>query len=428
MVSLCVLFQVCALVSLRGVEKVLTIVKAFFPLPQAIPSYSSSRVWLLRVGYYKLTRKKELATDWVWIVDFTIQAGDVKCLTIVGLRLSYWEQQRQQRPDPGLCHQDVEPIALVPVHQSNADVVSLHLKEAVFQTGVPRQIVADEGSDVKAGIEKFIQKYPQTDYIYDVKHFTARILEGEFKTDSVWLEFTQWASQTRSEVHQTELAYLEPPNQRSKSRYMNMETLVAWGKKGLAFLDGLPAAVRPPSEKAAIQHQLDWLVPFRDDLTEWQEIMGLVETTETFVRREGFFRGCDQNLRSLLRLSPSATERTFRIRWALIEYVLDTSLKAKPEERLVGSSEVIESVFGKFKQMQHEHEKGSLTGMVLAIPAMVAKTTQDVILLAMETVSVQDVRAWMKKMFGKSARARRKEAFSSLVRPEQKQDQLLLSA
>ena len=156
--------------------------------------------------------------------------------------------------------------------------------------------------------------------------------------------------------------------------------------------------------------------------------MGLVETTETFVRREGFFRGCDQNLRSLLRLSPSATERTFRIRWALIEYVLDTSLKAKPEERLVGSSEVIESVFGKFKQMQHEHEKGSLTGMVLAIPAMVAKTTQDVILLAMETVSVQDVRAWMKKMFGKSARARRKEAFSSLVRPEQKQDQLLLSA
>lgn len=94
----------------------------------------------------------------------------------------------------------------------------------------------------------------------------------------------------------------------------------------------------------------------------------------------------------------------------------------------MGSSEVIESVFGKFKQMQHEHEKGSLTGMVLAIPAMVAKTTQDVILLAMETVSVQDVRAWMKKMFGKSARARRKEAFSSPVRPEQKQDQLLLSA
>lgn len=149
MVSLCVLFQIRALVSLRGVEKVLTIVKAFFPLPQAIPSYSSSRVWLLRVGYYKLTRKKELATDWVWIVDFTIQAGDVKCLTIVGLRLSYWEEQRQQRSDPGLCHQDVEPIALVPVHQSNADVVSQHLKEAVFQTGVPRQIVADEGSDVR---------------------------------------------------------------------------------------------------------------------------------------------------------------------------------------------------------------------------------------------------------------------------------------
>ena len=428
MVSLCMLLHLSARVGLRCVEAVLQVLNVFFPLPQAIPSWSSSRLWLLRVGYYKLTRKKVLATDWVWIVDLTIQAGDLKCLAIVGLRLSDWEQQRKQSPDPTLRHQDVEPIELVPVRQSNGDLVYQQLEEAVYKTGVPRQIIADEGSDVKAGIEKFIQRHRQTDYIYDVKHFTARLLEGEFKSDLMWVEFTKWASETRSKLHQTDLSYLEPPNQRSKSRYMNMEILVDWGLKGLAFLDSLETSVRPESEIQVIQQKLDWLVQFREDLLEWQETMDLVEKTETFVRKEGFFRGCDQELRSLLRLSPKATERIFRIRWSLIEYVLDTSLKAGPEERLLGSSEVLESVFGKFKYMQHEHDKGSLTGMVLAIPAMISKTTQDVIQRAMETVPVQDVRIWMKKMFGQSARVRRKEAFSAPDIPEQKPDQFLLTA
>ena len=86
LVSLCVLLQVSALVGLRCVEKVLRILNAFFPFTRSIPSWSSSRLWLLRVGYYKLPRKKEVARDWVWIVDFTIQAGNLKCLTIVGLR------------------------------------------------------------------------------------------------------------------------------------------------------------------------------------------------------------------------------------------------------------------------------------------------------------------------------------------------------
>jgi len=108
--------------------------------------------------------------------------------------------------------------------------------------------------------------------------------------------------------------------------------------------------------------------------------------------------------------------------------VLDESLKARPGECLLGSSEVIESVFGKFKYMQREHEKGSLTAMVLAIPAMVSQTTQDVVLRALEAVPTQNVRDWIKETFGKSARTQRKEAFSTPDNTEQKPDQLRCSA
>ena len=242
------------------------------------------------------------------------------------------------------------------------------------------------------------------------------------------IEFTKGAAQTRNTLHQTAFSYLEPPSQRAKSRYMNMDILVDWGVKTRSFLDTLEAHLPTPSEREAIQPKLDWLVPFREELAEWNELLTLVETTESYVRTQGLFPDCDQELRRILRLSPHPTERTIRIRWSLIEQVLDASLKAQPGERLLGSSEVLESVFGKFKYMQHEHEKGSLTGMVLAIPAMVSQTTQEVVLHALETVPVHKVRTWIKKKFGKSALAKRKEAFSAPVNSEQKPDQFPLSA
>ena len=397
----------------------------FFPFSASIPSWGSHRLWLLRVGYYKLTRPKEIADDWVWIVDLTIQAGSMKCLTVLGLRRSELDDERK---DPALRHADVEPIALVPVKQSNGEIVYQQLEEAIEKTGVPRQIIADAGSDVKAGILKFIEQHPQTDYIYDVKHFTACLLEREFKADLMWVEFTKWASQIRNAWHQTPFSYLEPPNQRSKSRYMNMDSLVNWGVKILAFMDHLEEQCPDPSEREVIQEKMDWILQFRADLAEWKTILDLVEKTETYVRTQGLFPQCDRALRPLLRLAPPSTERTIRMRWSLIEYVLDESLKAQPGECLLGSSEVIESVFGKFKYMQREHEKGSLTGMVLAIPAMVSQTTPEVVLRALEAVPVENVRTWMKETFGKSARVKRKEAFSIPANTEQKTDQLRLSA
>ena len=405
--------------------KVLQILTFFFPLAASIPSWGSHRLWLLRVGYYKLTRAKERADDWVWIVDLTIQAGSMKCLTVLGLRRSAIEAPRENKT---LTHADVEPITLVPVEQSNGEIVYQQLEEAVEKTGVPRQIIADWGSDVKAGITKFIEHHPETDYIYDVKHFTACLLEREFKSDLMWVEFTKWASQTRSALHQTPFSHLEPPHQRSKSRYMNMDILVDWGVKMLTFMDHLPEKCPDESEREIIRKKLDWILQYRADLAEWKTILELVEKTETYVRTQGFSQGCDQQLRGLLRLCPPATERTIRMRWSLIEYVLDESLKARPGECLLGSSEVIESVFGKFKYMQREHEKGGLTGMVLAIPAMVSQTTQEVVACALETIPVQKVRTWMKETFGKSARVKRKEAFSTPADAEQKPDQLRLSA
>ncbi len=52
-----------------------------------------------------------------------------------------------------------------------------------------------------------------------------------------WLKFIELATKTKVSVQQTILAFLAPPNQRSKSRYMNVDILIKWGLQTLAFID-----------------------------------------------------------------------------------------------------------------------------------------------------------------------------------------------
>jgi hypothetical protein len=77
-----------AATSLRGAGRALGVIQECAGLVPWSPSWASTRLWLLRLGYYKLTRVKEEGSDWVWIVDHVVQAGQEKCLLIVGIRLS----------------------------------------------------------------------------------------------------------------------------------------------------------------------------------------------------------------------------------------------------------------------------------------------------------------------------------------------------
>jgi len=381
------------------------------------PSWYAGRLWLLRVGYYKLTRPKDRADDWVWIVDHCVQLGPEKCFVILGLRLA-------DLPAEGTClsHEHVEPIALYPVKKSNGAIVYEQLEEAAQITGVPREIIADQGSDLKSGIEQFAQEHPHTCYVYDIKHKTAAILKHELEADEFWKSFLELTNQTKQRIQQTALAFLSPPNQRTQARYMNVDRLIEWGNKLLGYLDSLPHQTDPEVDLKQIEEKLGWIREFRFQLEEWGQILYLVQTAESSVRNQGLSRQSPQELEQLLEpLAP--TERTEAIRQEILDFIQDQSNQANPNERLVGSSEVIESVFGKYKRIQHDQAKSGFTGLLLGISAMISKTTKEVVRKAIESVPTTSVLQWCKKKLGKTIQAKRKAALTWPQKSEQKWDQ-----
>ena len=403
--------------SMRCAGRVIGTVVSSLQLSLSSPAWSTGRFWILRLGYYKLMRPKEQAEDWVWIVDHTVQLGAEKCLVILGVRLS-------AIPPCGEClsHEDVEPITLWPVEKSNGQVVYQQLEASVEKTGVPREIISDHGTDLKAGIEQFCQNHQETSAIYDIKHKTAAVLKRELGRDPTWLEFARLAAQTKVKVQQTALAALAPPNQRTKARYMNVDVLIQWGQSLLAFLDQEQAERNTAFDDEQIQAKLGWMTPFRQPLAEWGALLQVIMATESYVRQRGLSQGIHLELEEQLK-SLARTEQSQRVGAELIAFVAQEEAKAHPHERLLGSSEVIESVLGKVKRLEQDQAKSGFTGLLLAISAMVSATTTDVVRQTLETVPTKRVLAWCQENLGQSVQAKRREALTSHGRAEQKWNQ-----
>lgn len=403
--------------SLRGAPRAMAISLSVLQLPYGVPAWSTGRLWLLRLGYYKLTRAKEQADDWAWIVDHTVQTGQEKCLVILGVRLHVLATQT--RP---LSHEDVEPLVLLPMSPSSGPLILQQLEASAKLTGIPRQIVADQGSDLKAGIEAFCQTHPTTSSIYDIKHKTACVLKHELAGDTSWHTFTRLAAQSKLKVQQSALACLAPPNQRAQARYMNIDVLVRWGQRLLDVMDHPERLFDLQIDRAMVEVKLGWIRDFRTHLAEWQELLEVIEVTETLLRRQGVYRGVHRELKT--RLAPvTRCARSRAVGSHLVAFLAQESLKAKANARLLGSSEVIESVFGKFKHMERDQAKAGFTGLVLSVAAMVSTTTAEVVQQALRTVTTQNVLTWCKQTLGASVQAKRRKAFAIPAKTEQKQDQ-----
>jgi len=398
-------FVLSAASSQRSAAGVLRLLGEVLPGMPRTPCPNTGRLWMLRVGLYALQVPKEKADDWVWIMDHTMQLGQYKCLAIVGVRLSDWKAQRGP-----LKHEDLELLNLTPMEQSTGERVHEQLIATSRQTGMPRAIVSDGGSDLKRGMEMLHETHPQVAHLYDVKHKTALLLKKQLEGDERWKQFVTSANKTKLGITQSSLAFLNPPALKTKARYMNLDTLVDWAHKALRYLEDPRDVTEEKVDVEKLNDKLGWLCDYRESLAEWSRLLELAATTEHYVREEGYHQGAEVCLR--LRLERSAgclASRQMMNR--LLEFVAEQSMLARVDERLIGSSEVLESLIGKYKLLQRTHSKGGMTATLLSFGAIVLDKTSATIRNALETVKTQDVYDWCTEKLGITIQAQRKTAF-----------------
>lgn len=373
------------------------------------PSYATIRLWLLRLGLYKLQRPLQPASDWVWIVDHTMQIGTMKCLIILGLRLSCWQQAEDRR----VCREDVEIIDLEPVETSTGEVVNQQFRKAAQRCGVPCAIVSDDGRDLHLGLNLYRADHPQTRWLYDIKHQTAALLKRTLEQDAQWTAFCQQSTRTKQSTFLTNLACLTPPQQRGKARYMNVDTQVTWGLKVLAVLEQPPPQLLEQVARETLEAKLGWLRDYHGALQSWQEVMQVIEVVEHQVRMEGIERRTVAKVWPQLKaLGSGELSRKFRVQ--LLRALHQQARQCQPGERLPGSSEIVESVIGQYKHLQGERSPHGLTSLILSLAANVGEQTSHLLKTALEKVHTSDLFQWCKLKLGKTVQSQRKTIAAEL--------------
>lgn len=389
--------------SLRSLPRIFEIFQSD-PDPHAhFPSASGARWWLLRIGLYALREPLEQASDWVYIIDHSIQIGTLKLCLILGIRLH--DLPSPSRP---LRHSDMRLLALIPTEHSNGQIVFEQLENTAKRTGIPREILSDHGSDVKSGGELFVAAHTETTLVYDAAHHGAIVLKRLFQADDRWAQFIAKLGQTKSRLQQTPDAFLMSPGLRPKARYMNLASLLRWSRR---ILELLARGTAGGSVTERTRARYGWMEHYRAVLTEWTRWEDTVRSSVEFIRVHGFFQDCDVELAAHLCARPTAM-RHARVEAELITFACHESASAKPGERLVGSSEVEESVFGKLKTLEGDQCSSGFTRYVLSLGAVVGDWTTTRIKEALEKTPVKLVNAWCKEHLPVSVQAQRRLAFA----------------
>jgi hypothetical protein len=213
---------------------------------------------------------------------------------------------------------------------------------------------------------------------------------------------------TKFAIQQTELACLTPPSPRTKARFMNLEEVVGWGRKTLALVDDPSKLERLGMSAERVVAKLGWLTEFRESLEEWSSYHEVIGGALNLVRDRGLSQGLGEELAGSLPVFKGAAGE---FREDLIGFVTAESSKAELGEILPGTTEVLESCFGKLKALEKVQSRSGFTGLELSLGAMVSKRTAEEVAEAVERCRVRDVMDWCRQKIGETVQSRRKQAY-----------------
>lgn len=386
--------------SLRCAAKAFDVFVRHFSVAMPVPSFTTIRSWVLRLGCYALQRPLPKDDPWLWIIDHTIQIGAKKLLLIVGCPLR--DVSFGQR---SLSLADLRLIALVPMEESNQHLVAAELEKAVQRTGPPRQIVSDQAGDLTKGIEHFQQRHAGTAAVGDVAHHGANVLENRWERDPRWTGMLKQFSQTNQQIRQTADALLLAPTLRNQARFMNVGPLLRFTRRVLGLLKR-----ETPHERA--QQIYGWLLEYEADLAGWLEQYEVVNKTIRRVRLHGLNAGTLAALETEWG-TPSERTGTQMVRGHMRVYVLRGVRQIQAGETLAGSSEVLESAFGKFKAKVGQNGHGELTAMALSLGAILGSHDEEEVRRALDAVPQKKAESLISRYLGPTFRWLRNQLFGA---------------
>jgi hypothetical protein len=397
-------------VGFRAAAVAMQIIFTGLGIKTKVPSHDAIEQWTLRLGVGLLKDTFMPGQRTLWMADHSSQVGKERLLLIVGIALD-------DLPPLGesLIFEKLKVLAVVPGVSWKKEDVEREYLELAKQIGAPAYLLCDGAVELREPADKLEFDGQKTIVLGDLKHRAANVLEKEISRTESFQAFLNEVSLTRSRIQQTELDQFTPPTLRSKSRFMNIGVLFSWATMVLYHLNNPASSAREGITDERMKQKLGWLLDYANEMEQWNRCQKVIDCSMSVLNLQGLSaKTCELVEQSLTENNPGwRTEdcSATRVAVQLIDWIRQSSAKLKDNERAWLSTEILESLFGKFKQVEQQQSKGGFTRVIAVIPTLCVKATKQVVREAFLAVNSKQTLKWLKASLGKTLNARRNAAY-----------------
>lgn len=406
--SLAIFLVLNAVVSFRSIPRILQIFNLNSPLQiNQIPHFTSIINWNNLLGLSMLNDVKTISNPWIAIIDHSIDIGIKKVLVVLRVRLDIFNQR-----EGAITLKDCECIGLKVSTKINGETISEDLKEIFLASGTPTIIIKDRDYTLSKGVRLVIESLKtKIEIVDDITHEVANALKKQFEKTKSYQLFMKLLRAGATKLRQTDLAFLIPPKLRKKGRFQAIGKLTTWGKK--MFDIGILSVIGRAKKGSLLQKLRDafpgmnalkpFILNFEKTTNKTSKVMKILKT-------KGLDETTNNECKKLLSTLPK-NSKTKKIILLWLEKHFKIQQNLSTTYPLPVSSDIIESLFGKFKYRLERSPQADMGLSVLTIPTFCGTLDEEKIMRYIKKVTYKDMKKWENENIPYTMRKKRQEIF-----------------
>lgn len=357
------------------------------------PTHATVLIWMKKQGVANFKEKSFFeGKKWFLIMDESIQFGNKKLMAVMAVLASTVKKK-------ALTYLDLVPLILKSSTSWKSEEIKQEI-ERVIDTKNIEYVVADNGINLKAACQIL-----DLIHVEDVNHKISGFIKKVYEKDTTFENYIKHLSKLRRTLSLSETAYLIPPNQRTISRFMNLTPLFVWGEKTLRLIE---------SQKLTDEEfeKFGFLLDYKTFVIDTLLILNTLNSIQKRLKTNHFNQ--EQILECLFELKKLTSSKGLLIAEHMEEYFKITKAKFDSNQQVVCSSDIIESCFGKYKEVVKLNKTIGVTDICLSISCLTNKGDMPELKEALEKIKINDVKKWSNENIGESLFKKRTAIYNEI--------------
>jgi hypothetical protein len=349
----------------------------------------------------------QLSESWTAIIDASIKLGKKKLLLILRVRTEIMNKRSK-----ALNFNDIEIIGLYIKESLNGEIIANLLKPLFSKLSNPSQILTDGGVDLAKSIKIILNSTnAKSFHTLDIGHFAANILKRIYINNKQFKKLLEFTSKISSKLNQTIAAWISPNKLPIKARFQGISEIAKWSEMAFEYCKNHMNDCDEETKTLLIENfqGYEFLVKFSKKFNKDCQIINEVSQ---LVKNKGLSESSFIEAMEVLSKLSSRAE----IRISLENYLI-TNLKTFQENNVENgllSSDIIESVFGKIKNIMKNSSSKEFNKLALLLPGLVGEFNEEIIINALQEIKIKDIKKWEEENVKSTTLKKRRKEFSKI--------------